>query len=79
MRAISIRTTLLLALAAAAALAGAASAEAPHVYAITGARIVTAAGPAIESGTVVIRDGRIEAVGAGVTAPAGATVVMARV
>lgn len=75
MRAISIRTTLLLALAAAAALAGAASAEAPHVYAITGARIVTAAGPAIESGTVVIRDGRIEAVGAGVTAPAGATVV----
>jgi imidazolonepropionase-like amidohydrolase len=42
-------------------------------YAIEGARIVTLAGPAIESGTVVIRDGRIAAVGAGVAVPAGAT------
>ncbi|MFB3854640.1 MAG: amidohydrolase family protein [Vicinamibacterales bacterium] len=68
-------TLILLALAGAAVLAASARAEAPHIYAITGARIVTAVGPAIESGTVVIRDGRIEAVGAGVSAPPGAAVV----
>src|SRR5215471_2329419 len=42
-------------------------ADAPSVYAIRGARIVTAAGPPIESGTIVIRGGRIDAVGASVT------------
>ncbi len=51
------------------------SAEAPRVYAIKGARLVTVAGPAIESGTVVLRDGLIEAVGAGVAVPADATVI----
>ena len=44
-------------------------ADAPNVYAIGGARIVTSAGAPIASGTVVIRDGRIEAVGADVAAP----------
>jgi imidazolonepropionase-like amidohydrolase len=40
--------------------------------AIRNARIVTVSGPDIERGTVVIRDGKIEAVGANVTVPAGA-------
>ena len=50
-------------------------ADAPNVYAIRGARIVTAAGSAIDSGTVVIRRGVIDAVGASVAVPAEATVV----
>lgn len=44
------------------------------VHALTGARIVVAPGEVIESGTVVIRDGVIEAVGASVPAPADARV-----
>ena len=44
-------------------------------YAITNARIVTAAGPVIDKGTVVMRDGIIEDVGAAVAAPADALVV----
>jgi imidazolonepropionase-like amidohydrolase len=49
----------------------------PHAprYAITGARIVTNTGAPIEKGTVVMRDGIIEEVGANVTAPADAMVV----
>jgi imidazolonepropionase-like amidohydrolase len=50
-------------------------ADAPGVYAIRGARIVTAAGPPIESGTIVIRGGRIDGVGASVTPPADAEVI----
>lgn len=42
--------------------------------AITNARIVTVSGAIIERGTVVIRDGLIEAVGASVSAPADAQV-----
>jgi imidazolonepropionase-like amidohydrolase len=41
-------------------------------FAITGARIVTVSGATIENGTVVIRDGKIEAVGANVPIPGGA-------
>jgi imidazolonepropionase-like amidohydrolase len=63
------------ALAIASALAVVTSADVPHVYAIKGARIVTAAGAPIASGTLVIRDGLIEAVGADVQAPAGAIVI----
>jgi len=47
-------------------------ADAPPVYAIKGARLITAAGPPVASGTIVIRDGRIEAIGPGVAAPADA-------
>ncbi len=50
-------------------------ADAPHVYAIKGARLMTAAGPPIASGTIVIRHGQIEAVGAGVQAPADAVAI----
>jgi imidazolonepropionase-like amidohydrolase len=53
-------------------------ADAPHVYAITGARIVTAAGAPIESGTLVIRNGLIDAVGAAVSAPADAMTIDGR-
>jgi len=50
-------------------------ADTPNVYAIRGARIVTAAGAAIESGTVVVRRGVIDAVGASVAVPADAAVI----
>lgn len=63
------------ALAIAAAVAVVTSADSPHVYAIKGARLVTAAGAPIASGTIVIRDGLIDAVGADVQAPAGAVVI----
>ena len=43
-------------------------------YAITNAKIVTVSGAAIEKGTVVIRNGLIESVGASVTPPADAQV-----
>ncbi len=44
-------------------------------FAITNARIVTVSGAAIEKGTVVIRDGLIEAVGANVRIPADAKTI----
>ena len=49
-------------------------ARAPR-YAITNARIVTMAGTPIEKGTLLMRDGVIEDVGASVTTPADALVV----
>lgn len=45
------------------------------VYAITNARVVTVSGAPIERGTVVIRDGLIEAVGANVSAPPDARTI----
>ena len=45
------------------------------VLAITNAKIVPVTKPTIERGTIVIRDGKIEAVGANVTVPAGAKVI----
>jgi len=49
-------------------------AQAPHIYAVTNARIVTAAGAPIENGTIVFRDGVIDQVGSGITPPASARV-----
>jgi imidazolonepropionase-like amidohydrolase len=46
-----------------------------RTYAVTGARLVTLAGEVIETGTIVLRGGLIEAVGADVTAPADAVLV----
>jgi Amidohydrolase family len=66
--------TLLLTLLALACVA-ANAAEGPQVYAIKGARIVRVSGPPIENGTVVLRDGVIEAVGDNVTPPADAWVI----
>jgi imidazolonepropionase-like amidohydrolase len=45
------------------------------VYAITNARIVTVSGATIEKGTVVVRDGLIESVGADARIPADARVL----
>jgi imidazolonepropionase-like amidohydrolase len=59
----------------AAVLVVGARADAPHIYAIKGARLVTAAGAPIPSGTIVIRNGLIDAVGADVQAPADAMVI----
>ena len=53
--------------------AGRASSEVPRVHALAGARIVVEPGEVIESGTVVMRDGVIEAVGADTRPPADAT------
>ncbi len=48
---------------------------AAQTIAITNAKIYPVSGPVIESGTVVIRDGKIAAVGADVQAPSGARVI----
>ena len=65
----------LFAASAVLALAAAAPAAAETV-AIVHARILTAAGPGeIPQGTVVIRDGKIAAVGANAPVPAGARVI----
>jgi imidazolonepropionase-like amidohydrolase len=47
----------------------------PRAVAIRNARIVTVSGPAIAKGTVVVRNGVIDAVGENVAIPAGAFVV----
>jgi imidazolonepropionase-like amidohydrolase len=61
--------------AAAIAFAVAPRAEGPHIYAIRGARLVTANGAPIATGTIVLRNGLIDAVGADVAVPADATVI----
>src|SRR6185295_17946831 len=47
-------------------------------FAIRNARIVTVSGADIENGTVLIRDGKIEAVGTNVNVPAGAQMIDGR-
>lgn len=54
------------------AMRAAATPQVQGAYAIVGARVVSGAGPAIDNATLVVRDGRIEAVG-----PAASTVVPA--
>jgi imidazolonepropionase-like amidohydrolase len=61
---------LLLGLGAACLYAGS-----PPAIAIQNARIVTVSGPVLERGTVVLRDGLIEAVGENVTIPSDARIV----
>jgi len=46
-----------------------------RTYAITGARLVTLTGQVIETGTVVLRGGLIEALGADVSPPADAVII----
>src|SRR5262245_5812064 len=48
-----------------------------QTVAITNAKLYPISSPAIERGTVVIRDGNIAAVGAEVSIPAGATIINA--
>lgn len=64
-----------LAVAAALACGLAARADAPRSYAIKGARLVTVSGAPIASGTIVLKNGLIEAVGADVAAPPDAVVI----
>jgi hypothetical protein len=45
------------------------AAERPRVFAITGARVIAAPGQVIEGGTIILRDGLIQAVGKGIAAP----------
>lgn len=47
----------------------------PSLVAITGGRVVPVSAPVIEGGTVLIRDGKIEAVGADVQVPSDARVI----
>ena len=49
--------------------------DAPGLTAIVNARVVTVSGETLENGTVVMANGVITAVGAGVDAPAGARVI----
>jgi imidazolonepropionase-like amidohydrolase len=60
---------------AAIAVTLAARAETPRSYAIKGARLVTVSGAPIQSGTIVLKNGLIDAVGADVAAPPDAVVI----
>jgi imidazolonepropionase-like amidohydrolase len=66
------RLTNVLTIAAAVAAAMSAPAAAAQTIAITGGRVLPVSGPPIDNGTVIVQDGRITAVGANVTIPAGA-------
>jgi imidazolonepropionase-like amidohydrolase len=72
---VRIASRCLLAAAVVAIFIAAPRADAPHVYAIRGARLVTVASPPIESGTIVIRHGLIESVGTSAAIPPGADVI----
>ncbi|MGB6482425.1 MAG: amidohydrolase family protein [Candidatus Acidiferrales bacterium] len=71
----SVKALAPLLLAFAFALPALAQTSTSGVYAIKGAKIFTLAGAPIENGTVVIRDGKIAAVGADVAVPDGAQVI----
>jgi imidazolonepropionase-like amidohydrolase len=73
-RAAALAAALAAAVAPVAPSAGA-TPQARSAYAITGATVITAPGNTIENATVVIRDGLIEAVGAGVNAPPDARLI----
>jgi imidazolonepropionase-like amidohydrolase len=65
-------------LALALASPAAVRAEKDAVYALVGGRVVTVSGATLESGTVILRDGVIEAIGAEVAVPADARVIDAK-
>jgi imidazolonepropionase-like amidohydrolase len=56
----------------------AAQSQPPSAYAITHAKIFTVAGSTIDDGTLIIRDGKIAAVGVGLDIPSGAQVIDAK-
>ncbi len=72
--AIAVGVCVLLALAAAPATRGQVPAP-PPAYALLNARIMPMAGPPIDAGTLVMREGRIAAVGADVVAPPDAIAI----
>jgi imidazolonepropionase-like amidohydrolase len=59
-------------------LGSSAQSQPPSVVALTHAKIFTLSGAPIEDGTLVIRDGKIAAVGANLEVPAGAQVIDAK-
>jgi imidazolonepropionase-like amidohydrolase len=59
-------------------LSSSAQSQPPSAYALTHAKIFTLAGSPIEDGTLVIKDGKIAAVGRNVEVPAGAEVIDAK-
>jgi imidazolonepropionase-like amidohydrolase len=59
-------------------LSASAQSQPPSTYALTHAKIFTLAGSPIEDGTLVIKDGKIAAVGASVEVPTGAEVIDAK-
>src|SRR4029453_969896 len=61
-----------------AAASGAARADRAPGFALVGGRVVTVSGPGHYNGTVIIRDGLGEAVGAGLPVPPDARVVDAK-
>ncbi|MFT4839690.1 MAG: hypothetical protein ACI90M_000140 [Candidatus Azotimanducaceae bacterium] len=69
------RLLLLSALAALTCATTTATAQSGRPTAFTNARIYTVSGETIESGTLVIKNGKIEAVGSDVVVPAGAKIV----
>ncbi|MCL6564950.1 MAG: amidohydrolase family protein [Acidobacteriia bacterium] len=71
------RRALLAGICALGLLAPLAWTQSRRVYAIRNAKIYTLAGPPIENGTVVVRDGKIAAVGRNVAVPSGAQVIQA--
>jgi hypothetical protein len=66
---------LVLAATAIVALGSAQQLNRPRSFAISGARIVTGAGPSLADATIVFSDGIIREVGAGAAVPAGAWVI----
>jgi imidazolonepropionase-like amidohydrolase len=66
------------AVVAALALCAPAGAARREVYALVGARVLPVSGAPIEAGTVVLRDGVIEAVGANLKAPPDAQIIDAK-
>ena len=58
-----------------ALLAGTVHAARPRIYAITDATVVTSPGRTLESATVIVRDGLIEAAGTGVKVPGDAVAI----
>ena len=66
---------LLSALSAGTALAAELRQPLPGVHAIVGVRVVTEPGEVLESATIVVRDGVVEAVGADVAPPADAEII----
>jgi imidazolonepropionase-like amidohydrolase len=72
------RRLLVCAVVLAAVAAGTARADRAPVFALVGGRVVTVSGAVHEGGTVILRDGLVEAVGTGVTVPADARVIDAK-
>jgi imidazolonepropionase-like amidohydrolase len=70
--------TLIALLAAVLAGAPASHAQASQSYAITGAKVFPVSGPPMEGATIIIRDGKITAVGKGVAIPSGAKIIDAK-